>query len=894
MTNRRPQTVPVIKVRDTELLASDTRETYRQKIARITLDSVVQLVGLLDASGTVLEINRPALDAGGIHFSDVEGKPFWTTFWWQVSGEIQDALRDSIGRAARGESVRWSAEIYKHADGKRTIAVDTSLTPIQDEQGNVVFIAAEARESSGLREIFRILDRAPVGVCVLDSDFRIQEINPMALRVFGNTGTIIGETFHRLADFLWPKECPELLHRLRSTLETGTPFSGSEYLKCDPDGTGAAYYEWRLHRIPLHQPADFGIVCYFQEVSEQVRARQEAARAEERFRMMANQEALEGERRFGAFVTATSDVVYCMSADWAEMRYLNGRNFIPDTEDSKSWIDKYIPADDRPLVLAAIQRAIAARSVFELEHRVIRRDGTIGWTFSRAIPMLNEQGDLVEWFGTARDITLRKRSEEAFAHLSVHSEQQRRLYQTILANTPDLVYVFDLDHRFTYANNALLTMWGKSAEEAIGKNCLELGYEPWHAAMHDREIEQVIATKQPVRGDVPFSGTNGRRIYDYIFVPVLGVNGEVEAVAGTTRDVTDRKQAEDRSRQSEERFRFMAESMPQKIFTATSDGEIDYFNQQWEEFAGPMRGFGWMALIHPDDAIETSRLWKHSVDSGEPFQVTHRLRRSDGEYRWHLSRARAMQTGDGQITMWIGSSTEIHEQKAIEEALRHANQDLEQFAYAATHDLQEPLRSVKIYGELLMRRYGDKLDRQALEFLDFMRGGANRMEILVRDLLSYTQAGKADTKVESVEANACLEAALMNLTSAIAESNAIVLSDPLPPIKIHSLHLQQIFQNLIGNAIKYRRADAAPFVKISASFENDFWRFTVADNGIGIEEQYKDRIFGLFKRLHTSDKYSGTGIGLALCQRIVERNHGRIWVESEPGRGSQFHFTLPV
>ena len=150
----------------------------------------------------------------------------------------------------------------------------------------------------------------------------------------------------------------------------------------------------------------------------------------------------------------------------------------------------------------------------------------------------------------ARDVTQRKRDEEAFAGLSAASESYKRLYEAILSSTPDLVYVFDLNHRFTYANRALLAMWGKTWEEAIGKNCLELGYEPWHAAMHDREIEQVIATRQPIRGDVPFSGTHGRRIFDYIFVPVFGPTGEVEAVAGTTRDVTERYLAEEELRRA--------------------------------------------------------------------------------------------------------------------------------------------------------------------------------------------------------------------------------------------------------------------------------------------------------------------------------------------------------
>jgi PAS domain S-box-containing protein len=416
--------------------------------------------------------------------------------------------------------------------------------------------------------------------------------------------------------------------------------------------------------------------------------------------------------------------------------------------------------------------------------------------------------------------------------------------------------------------------------------------------MHDREIEQVIATGRPIRGDVPFTGTHGRRIYDYIFVPVFGANGEVEAIAGTTRDVTERKLAEERIRESEERLRFMAESVPEKIFTAKPSGETDYFNQQWMTYTGltfeNLREWNWTELVHPEDAAESLRLWRHSVESGEPFQFTHRIRRADGAYRWHLSRAHAMRAIDGKVTMWIGSSTEIQEQKDTEESLRRANEDLEQFAYAATHDLQEPLRSVKIYSDLLARRYGPRLDGEGREFLKYLHGGAARMERLVRDLLAYTHVGQLETPVELTDAGDCLRVAVANLAGAIDESGARISSDPLPAVKVHHTHLQQVFQNLIGNAIKYRRPDTDPAVHVTARWGKGHWHFTVADNGIGIEPHHHERIFGLFKRLHTNDKYSGTGVGLALCQRIVERNGGRIWVASEPGNGSQFHFTLPA
>jgi PAS domain S-box-containing protein len=207
---------------------------------------------------------------------------------------------------------------------------------------------------------------------------------------------------------------------------------------------------------------------------------------------------------------------------------------------------KYVHPSDKARVAAAIQEALRGKKVFDLKHRVWRRDGSLGWTHSRAVPMLDASGEIQEWIGMASDITEQRETEEEWL-------RQRRLYEAILTNTPDLAYVWDLNHRFIYANEGLLRMWGKTWDEAIGKNCLELGYEPWHAEMHDREIEQVKDTKLPLRGEVPFDGAFGRRTYDYLLVPVIGATGEVEAVAGTTRDVTERKQMESSLRETDRR-----------------------------------------------------------------------------------------------------------------------------------------------------------------------------------------------------------------------------------------------------------------------------------------------------------------------------------------------------
>jgi PAS domain S-box-containing protein len=373
----------------------------------------------------------------------------------------------------------------------------------------------------------------------------------------------------------------------------------------------------------------------------------------------------------------------------------------------------------------------------------------------------------------------------------------------------------------------------------------------------------------------------------------------LDLLARQAADLIERKSAETALLASESRFRQLADSMPQMVWTARPDGYLDYYNDRWYTFTDFDRDkFGdisWEPILHPDDVKHCYESWYESVRTGKPYRIEYRFwDRQEKRWRWFMGRALPVWDEEGNIVKWFGTCTDIDEQKRVEDELRRANQDLEQFAYSASHDLQEPLRGIKIYSELLTRRCGATLDGQALEFLDYLRGSASRMEMLVRDLLAYTQVTKLEAPQDNVDANEVLAETLANLDGAIVESGARITSDPLPPVGVHNTHLKQLFQNLVGNAIKYHSPERVPTVHVSATRQDGHWLFSVVDNGIGIEPEYKERIFGLFKRLHRGDEYSGTGIGLAICQRIVERYHGRIWVESEPGQGSNFMFTLPV
>jgi PAS domain S-box-containing protein len=275
--------------------------------------------------------------------------------------------------------------------------------------------------------------------------------------------------------------------------------------------------------------------------------------------------------------------------------------------------------------------------------------------------------------------------------------------------------------------------------------------------------------------------------------------------------------------------------------------------------------------------------------------------RSDGSRFWAELVITARRDSSGRLSGFAEVVRDITERKQVEVAqqrlladLSRSNEELEQFAYVASHDLQEPLRMVASFTQLLAQRYKGKLDQDADDFIGFAVDGATRMQRLINDLLMYSRVNSPGHPLVPVESQAAMTDAVRNLTLAIEDTAAVVTCDPLPTVRGDAGQLLQLFQNLLGNAIKFHQPGQPPRVHVSARREGDQWTFAVADNGIGIPSQFHERIFAIFQRLHSRKKYSGTGIGLAVCRRVVERHKGRIWLESQEGRGTTFFFTLPA
>ena len=302
--------------------------------------------------------------------------------------------------------------------------------------------------------------------------------------------------------------------------------------------------------------------------------------------------------------------------------------------------------------------------------------------------------------------------------------------------------------------------------------------------------------------------------------------------------------------------------------------------------------------MHPDDRERVRKAVDDALKAKKPYDVEMRVIRPGGIERMIHAHGEVSFNNTGNPQRMFGTAQDITESKQAEERilqfneeLKNSNQELEQFAYVASHDLQEPLRMISSYTQLLERRYGDKLDQDAKDFIEFAVDGANRMQKLINDLLEYSRVTTRGKPSEKVDVYTILGQAISNLQHSIVETNAIVTNNDLPKIRADGAQLVRVFQNIIDNAIKFH-SEETPRIHVSAQEDKNEWVFSISDNGIGIDEQYKNCLFTIFQRLHTKEEYPGTGIGLAICKRIVQRHNGRIWFKSELGKGTTFYFTL--
>lgn len=515
---------------------------------------------------------------------------------------------------------------------------------------------------------------------------------------------------------------------------------------------------------------------------------------------------------------------------------------------------------------------------------------------------------------------------------------------------------WDIAKDIVTADKGLSELFGISERDALKGLPLDIFlasiYEP------DRErvtgiIQQALETDErfeceyrtiDTRGHVRWVIARGRIERNDAGVPVK--------FPGVMIDISSRKEAEARLRESEQRLRFMADTMPQLVWITRPDGYHEYYNQPWYDYTGTEPGTtdgeGWNELFHEDDRERAWGLWQRSLETGETYEIKYRLYYAPTEtYRWVIGRARPYKDDKGEIIKWYGTCTDIDDsvkeiemRKRLEEQLKEerdrlesrvaertsqlrltneglrkevkkrqraerklrqsseelqrSNRELEEFAYVSSHDLQEPLRKIQAFSDLVMDEYGDKIgDGEA--YLSRIKASASRMSSLIEDLLAFSRVSTKPAVTQKIDLNETFEHVLFDLQERIEREKGVVTIDgQLPIINADATHMRQLFQNLISNSLKFHTPNTPPKVEISVSEADGMHCIKIKDDGIGIDEKYKEKVFAVFQRLNTKQAYEGTGIGLAVCKKIVDRYGGTIGLESQLGKGTTFTICLPV
>lgn len=514
------------------------------------------------------------------------------------------------------------------------------------------------------------------------------------------------------------------------------------------------------------------------------------------------------------------------------------------------------------------------------------------WFYSSADPLIDNTGNIIGAVHIMSDITKYKLYQNALKD----SEEK---FRALVENSTEYIIMIDLDGIIQFINRTISI----SREQAIGTSMYD--YVPKKNIQNIRDsLERVRNTKKPEIYYVDYINLkDGSTLnFESHVGPIIKYNKVVGFIISSS-DITERKKVENQLRDSEERYRTIIEHSNDMIWTLDSEGLFTFFNRRAEKISGykleDWKGKSFAPLIIPQDLPKVIDVFR-TVLAGQSLEYEATF---INKYSKKISLAinTAPIYSKGKIIGTVSFGRDITEQKKAEskvksttEELERSNKELEQFAYIASHDLQEPLRSISSFAKLLARRYKNKLDPDADEFIDYITNGTKRMQRMIDDLLILSRVGTKGKEFLPTDIKEVINDVLTNLKTLIEKNQAIITFDNMPIVNVDQTQLNQLFQNLIDNAIKFRKKDVIPKIHISAKQEGNEWIFSVQDNGIGIDPKNFSKLFVIFQRLHSREEYPGTGIGLVICKKIVARHGGRIWVESEIGKGSIFYFSIPI
>jgi PAS domain S-box-containing protein len=645
-----------------------------------------------------------------------------------------------------------------------------------------------------------------------------------------------------------------------------------------------------------------GVMILCQDVTENVNAKKAIQESEERFE---------------AAVQAVEGVVWTNSADGKMVGEQPGWSALTGQTQQEyegyGW-SKAVHPDDAKSTVDVWEEAVREQKTFIFKHRLRIKNGNYRVFSVRAVPLKNRDGTIREWVGVHTDITEHHQAEE------ILKESEER-FRSLADNSPMIVYIVEPneDATMSYFNKPWLTYTGQTFDEAIGR--------AWDGIVHREDFQRILDIYVPAfqqRISYTLPAVRLKR-YDgeyrwHLFKgnPRYLPNGEFIGFVGVGIDIHDQTVIQEALKESEERFRNLSDHAPMFIWMVDQQATITYANRELLNFIGVKSetevatAGGWEKVTHPDDLPNVYAAFMEGFTLRKEYEVEARLRNtSDDNYEWFLFKAAPRILANGEFTGFIGTAVSIHQQKMLlsemeqrvqlrtkelnvaNEALIQSNDDLKQFAHVASHDLKEPVRKIQTFSHRMHDEFTDDLAPRAQIYLEKIIKSAERMASMIDGVLTYSSVSASEAKIEFVDLNTVIDNIINDLEVLISKKSGLIEKQNLPRIEGSEVLLYQLFYNLINNSLKFSKANTAPKVEIESQDAADHVTIVVSDNGIGFDKQYAESIFESFTRLNTKDQFEGTGLGLSLCKKIVQRHGGTIEAHGAPEDGAIFIIRLP-